>query len=78
MSRGTRRNIIRSHEEYLSEELVVQRSNHKTYAPYHVDPSPEEDQLDMENNDEIIAPGDLNLLLIIQFLSKFEQPWYMH
>ncbi|KAL5654380.1 hypothetical protein ACJX0J_033699, partial [Zea mays] len=42
--------------EYLSEELVVQRSNHKTYAPYHVDPSPEEDQLDMENNDEIIAP----------------------
>ncbi|PWZ12315.1 hypothetical protein Zm00014a_040202 [Zea mays] len=56
MSRGTRRNIIRSHEEYLSEELVVQRSNHKTYAPYHVDPSSEEDQLDMENNDEIIAP----------------------
>lgn len=55
MSRGTRRNIIRSHEEYLSEELVVQRSNHKTYAPYHVDPSSEEDQLDMENNDEIIA-----------------------
>lgn len=56
----------------------MQRSNHKTYAPYHVDPSSEEDQLDMENNDEIIAPGDLNILLIIQFLSKFEQPWYMH
>jgi hypothetical protein len=55
MARGRRRNIIQSHEEYLSEELVGQKSYQQTYASSNLDPSTDEDKLDRENNNEIIA-----------------------
>jgi hypothetical protein len=56
MARGRRRNIIQSHE-YLSEVLVGQKSYQQTYASSNLDPSTNEDQLDRENNNEIIASG---------------------
>jgi len=58
MARGRRSNIIRSNEEYLSEELFGHNSYQKTYTTSYLDASTEEDQFDWENNNEIISPGN--------------------
>jgi hypothetical protein len=64
MTRGRRRNIIQSHEEYLSKELVGQKSYQQTYASSNLDPSTDEDQLDRENNNEIIASGIYKAIVV--------------
>jgi hypothetical protein len=62
--RVRRRNIIRSNDEYLSEDLVGRNSYQKTYATSDLDASTEEDQFDRGNNNEIIPPGTKLLYLV--------------
>jgi hypothetical protein len=64
MARGRRRNIIQSHEENLPEELVGQKSYQQTNASSNLDPSTDEDQLDRENNNKIIASGIYKAIVI--------------
>jgi hypothetical protein len=64
MVRVRRRNIIRSNDEYLSEDLIGHNSYQKTYATSDLDASTEEDQFDRGNNNEIIPPGTKLLYLV--------------